>query len=128
MLARIPKAAYNSDTKRTLCSRSKDLYTPIKLTSIPISLTYGTFESHLLTDPSSFEEPLLDSFINVIVKEDGEAISVMQEGLAAVDSTTTTSTGMETDVEEETASTRTVERCIQNAKDRRLEIMKVLKI
>jgi exosome complex component RRP43 len=36
---------------------------------------------HLLADPTSFEEPMLDSVISIVVGEDGGLISVNQLGL-----------------------------------------------
>jgi exosome complex component RRP43 len=40
--------------------------------------------SHILADPASFEEPLLDAFITVILNEDGDLNSIAQSGLATV--------------------------------------------
>ena len=35
---------------------------------------------HTLSDPSSFEEPLLDTKISTILDEKGELVSVLQSG------------------------------------------------
>lgn len=121
-LARLPKATYNPDTKRTLCSREPSSYMSLELTSRPLSLTFGTFENSLLADPSAFEEPLVTSFITVVVDEKGEMINVIQEGLAAVGDHSG-------DVNmDESASSRTIQKCIEGARVRRLELLKVLKI
>lgn len=37
--------------------------------------------THILADPSSFEEPLLDTTVSVVTDEDGHLISVNQLGL-----------------------------------------------
>ena len=44
------------------------------------------FRSHILADPTSFEEPLLDTSISVIVDEHNELISVSQLGLGSTQS------------------------------------------
>lgn len=124
-LASLPKATYNSDTKKTTCSRDRSLYSLLKLTSRPTSLTYGTFENSLLADPSAFEEPLLSSSISVILNENGDMMSVTQEGLAAVDGSADTDTNMDGD--ETSASSSTIQRCIEGAQRRHLELLKVLK-
>lgn len=40
--------------------------------------------THILADPTSFEEPLLDTTISVVVDESGGLTSVMQLGLGIV--------------------------------------------
>jgi len=114
----LPQATYNLDTQKTLCSRSENLKKPLRLLSRPISLTYGTFERNLLADPSAFEEPLLDSTINVVVDEKGVVGSVLQEGLGL----SASGDGGES------SSEKLIERCIRNAKERRRALLKVLKI
>lgn len=41
--------------------------------------------THVLTDPTSFEEPLLDTTFTVTVDENGGLVSVVQLGLASQD-------------------------------------------
>jgi exosome complex RNA-binding protein Rrp42 (RNase PH superfamily) len=105
-----------------------ELSKPLTLLSRPISLTYGTFETEtarsLLADPNAFEEPLLGASVNVIVDEKGVVGSVLQEGIGI---------GMEGGEDTEmdggmSSSTRMVEKCIQGAKERRLDLLRVLKI
>ena len=38
----------------------------------------------MLADPTSFEEPLLDTSVSVVIDDEGGLISVMQLGLGAV--------------------------------------------
>lgn len=40
--------------------------------------------THILADPTSFEEPLLDTTISVVIDESGGLTSVMQLGLGIV--------------------------------------------
>ncbi|KAF8513141.1 ribosomal protein S5 domain 2-type protein, partial [Hysterangium stoloniferum] len=80
---RLPKATYNEDTTRTICSRKVTI--PLQLQSLPLSASFGIFDSsHLLSDPTSFEEPLLETFITVVMDEKGSLSSVIQSGLATV--------------------------------------------
>ena len=44
------------------------------------NLTYIAYRSRLLTDPTSFEEPLLATTITVVVDEQNQLISVAQYG------------------------------------------------
>jgi len=46
-----------------------------------IWLIVKSSRSHILSDPTSFEEPLLDSTLSVIVGDNGELISASQLGL-----------------------------------------------
>lgn len=38
--------------------------------------------THILSDPTAFEEPLLDTTLSVVVDNDGELVSVTQLGLS----------------------------------------------
>lgn len=42
--------------------------------------------THVLADPTAFEEPLLDTTFTVVVDENEDTISVMQLGLGVVGS------------------------------------------
>ncbi|KAB5594156.1 Exosome complex component RRP43 [Ceratobasidium theobromae] len=64
--AQIPVATYDPEAERTTCSRIERV--PLVLTHMPITISFGVFDrTHLISDPSSFEEPLLDASINVII-------------------------------------------------------------
>ncbi|KAF8916305.1 ribosomal protein S5 domain 2-type protein [Mucidula mucida] len=74
----LPKATYNEDTLRTTCSRKT--LSPLQLSSLPISMSFGIFDSHVFPDPTSFEEPLLDTSISVVIDDKGKICSVSQIG------------------------------------------------
>ncbi|KAI0355465.1 ribosomal protein S5 domain 2-like protein [Trametes cingulata] len=79
----LPKATYNEETKRTICSRK--VREPLQIGRLPTSFSFGIFDgTHLLADPTSFEEPLLDTTISVVIDESGGLTSVMQLGLGVV--------------------------------------------
>ncbi|KAI0638638.1 ribosomal protein S5 domain 2-type protein [Trametes polyzona] len=79
----LPKATYNEETKRTICSRK--VREPLQIGRLPTSFSFGIFDgTHLLADPTSFEEPLLDTTVSVVVDESGGLTSVMQLGLGVV--------------------------------------------
>ncbi|KIJ49546.1 hypothetical protein M422DRAFT_59277 [Sphaerobolus stellatus SS14] len=83
---RLPKATYNEETGRTTCSRK--ITEPLQLGTLPFSASFGIFDSaHLLADPTSFEEPLIETFITIIVNEDGSLNSVTQSGPASIGNT-----------------------------------------
>ncbi|KAI9057666.1 ribosomal protein S5 domain 2-like protein [Trametes sanguinea] len=80
---RLPKATYYEDTKRTICSRK--VMEPLQIGRLPASFSFGIFDgTHILADPTSFEEPLLDTTISVVIDENGGLTSVMQLGLGIV--------------------------------------------
>jgi exosome complex component RRP43 len=79
--------------------------TPLVISRSPISMSFGIFDSYanprisfvdsqriifcslyLLADPTSFEEPMLDTVISIVVGDDGELISVNQLGLGVTGS------------------------------------------
>lgn len=94
--ARLPKATYDEERNTTICSRQDT--SSLNIQDIPISMTFGVFDSyvhlgrvclpvstcvsrtHVIADPTSFEEPLLDSSVTVILQGD-DATSVSQGGL-----------------------------------------------
>ncbi|KII94776.1 hypothetical protein PLICRDRAFT_693108 [Plicaturopsis crispa FD-325 SS-3] len=76
----LPEAVYDEDTHRTLCSRKTKH--PLKIGRTPMSSSFGIFDStHVLADPTSFEEPLLDTTLSIITDETGSLVSVSQLGL-----------------------------------------------
>ncbi|KAK0190356.1 ribosomal protein S5 domain 2-like protein [Armillaria mellea] len=83
-MPKLPKATYNEDTGRTTCSRK--VMTPLQIERLPIALSFGVFDSsRILPDPTSFEEPLLDTTISVVIDEKGQLISISQVGTDSQD-------------------------------------------
>ncbi|KAI0371452.1 ribosomal protein S5 domain 2-like protein [Pilatotrama ljubarskyi] len=79
----LPKATYNEETKRTICSRK--IREPLQIGRLPTSFSFGIFDgTHILADPTSFEEPLLDTTVSVVIDESGGLTSVMQLGLGII--------------------------------------------
>ncbi|KIM22946.1 hypothetical protein M408DRAFT_332623, partial [Serendipita vermifera MAFF 305830] len=82
---RLPKAVYDEERNTTFCSREETVSLGIQ--KVPVSMTFGVFDSyHVISDPNSFEEPLLDSTVTVVLLGD-EAISVSQGGLGLAQKT-----------------------------------------
>ncbi|KAI0694371.1 ribosomal protein S5 domain 2-like protein [Cerioporus squamosus] len=80
---RLPKATYDEDRHRTVCSRK--IREPLQIGRLPTSYSFGIFDgTYILADPTSFEEPLLDTTVSVVVDENGGLTSVMQLGLGIV--------------------------------------------
>ncbi|TBU28684.1 ribosomal protein S5 domain 2-like protein [Dichomitus squalens] len=81
---RLPKARYDEDRQQTICSRK--VKEPLQIGRLPTSFSFGIFDgAHILADPTSFEEPLLDTSVSVVVDDAGGLISVMQLGLGTAD-------------------------------------------
>jgi exosome complex component RRP43 len=78
--------------------------TRLPLTKKPVSMSFGLFNSYewlfhvdplsltsclhsnkscVLADPTSFEEPLLDTTVTIVVGDDNELLSVSQVGLGS---------------------------------------------
>ncbi|KAF9782995.1 ribosomal protein S5 domain 2-like protein [Thelephora terrestris] len=103
--ARLPKAVYHEETNHVTCSRK--LREPLSLSGTPLASTFGVFDSsHLLADPTAFEEPLLETTVTIITDNGGRLLSTSQLGQYLPP---------EMDVLSE---------CITNAKSRTTEIMK----
>jgi len=78
----LPQVTFDEESGRTRCSRK--IKTPLQISRTPISMSFGIFDSmHILADPTSFEEPLLDTALSVIVDEHDSLISVTQLGLSS---------------------------------------------
>ncbi|KNZ72693.1 Exosome complex exonuclease RRP43 [Termitomyces sp. J132] len=77
----LPKATYDEETGRTICTRKSKV--PLQIARTPIAMSFGVFNSTtLLADPTSFEEPLLDTTVSVILDADsGDLISAIQLGI-----------------------------------------------
>ncbi|GAB1519547.1 hypothetical protein RhiTH_002615 [Rhizoctonia solani] len=90
--ARIPVPTYDLDTGRTTCSRTETL--PLALTHMPVTISFGIFDrAHLISDPSSFEEPLLDAAITVTIDVSSGALGgINQVGFSAPSATLETIT------------------------------------
>ncbi|KAI0340831.1 hypothetical protein BDW22DRAFT_1378258 [Trametopsis cervina] len=79
----LPKATFNEDTGRTTCSRKQKQ--PLQLGRLPISMSFGMFDStHLLSDLTAFEEQLVDTTYTITLGVDGGIISVTQLGVSLV--------------------------------------------
>ena len=74
------------------------------------SLNYGDGSAHILSDPTAFEEPLLDSTISVVLgsSNDDNVILVSQHGVSA------------------TGKDNTLSVCIRMAKERKKKLVQVL--
>ena len=102
LTARLPKARYDPDRQQTICSRK--IREPLQIGRLPTSFSFGVFDgyvsqpcsaghassnvtqrsrTHVLADPTSFEEPSLDTSVSVVIDDAGGLISVMQLGLGA---------------------------------------------
>jgi len=76
---RLPKATYHEETNHVTCSRK--LREPLSLSGILVSSSFGIFDaSHTLADPTAFEEPLLETTVNVITDGEGHLLSINQLG------------------------------------------------
>lgn len=124
VLATLPKTTYDEDTGRTTCSRKIRL--PLQLERNFASASFGVLEpsvflnslpcapcyscttprSHVLLDPTAFEEPLMDIALTVIVDDRGQLISISESGDAI--------------------SQETLLQCIGRAKERALQLQKLL--
>ncbi|GLB44420.1 putative 3' exoribonuclease family, domain 1 [Lyophyllum shimeji] len=104
----LPKATFDEETGRTTCSRS--IKEPLQITRTPVSMSFGIFDSTtLLTDPTSFEEPLLDTTISVVVDStSGALLSASQLGIDA------------------TAAQDMLQTCITAAAQRRHDLRKIV--
>ncbi|KAF8318120.1 hypothetical protein DL93DRAFT_2225871 [Clavulina sp. PMI_390] len=94
---RLPKATYNTDTQRTTVSRTEFIPLALNRSRIPYPFTFGTFTPStstsatsgtktgpiMLADPSAFEEPLLQSTVNVCLLSSGAICSTTQVGPTA---------------------------------------------
>jgi len=103
----LPKATFNEESGRTTCLQN--IKVPLQIARMPVSMSFGIFDSaYILADPTSFEEPLLDSTLSVIVGQQGDLISVAQLGLGVA------------------GSGDTLTQCIAAAKERRSHLDKLL--
>ncbi|KZT60824.1 ribosomal protein S5 domain 2-like protein [Calocera cornea HHB12733] len=105
----LPKARWDEDKRRVVCSRKERV--PLQVKNLPIPSTFGVFDGqHLLADPSAFEEPLLDTIVTVTVDDAGR-IRVQLAGPACVG-------GVD--------GLKVVGQCVQAARARRKEVLGVL--
>ncbi|PPQ81479.1 hypothetical protein CVT24_001438 [Panaeolus cyanescens] len=112
---KLPEATYNPETGATLCSRAKPR-SPLALTSIdtlPVASSFGIFNSkHILPDTTSFEEPLCQSSISVVLAAKGKIVALTQYGSVTLMNA------------EEGSEQDALKLCIEKAKKRREVIMK----
>jgi exosome complex component RRP43 len=106
LIARLPKARYEEHTGLTLCSRKESEKVPLQIETTPFAMSFGVFDgcvldvhfsthypwsitnsTHILSDPSAFEEPLLDDTLTIVMDQNGDFISVSHvgEGLQSKD-------------------------------------------
>ncbi|KAL1738587.1 ribosomal protein S5 domain 2-type protein, partial [Schizophyllum fasciatum] len=82
---RLPRAKYDEDTGKVTCSRH-DLV-PLALNNLPVAMSFGVFNNvAILSDLTSFEEPLMDTTVTVILGQDEGVLSVSQAGMGGGDS------------------------------------------
>jgi exosome complex component RRP43 len=85
---RLPEARFDEESGRTVCSGK--IKVPLQIARAPVSMSFGIFDStYILVDPTSFEEPLLDTTLSVVVDEKSNLISITQLGLGVVGSADT---------------------------------------
>ncbi|KAH6915988.1 ribosomal protein S5 domain 2-type protein [Coprinopsis sp. MPI-PUGE-AT-0042] len=78
---RLPKARYEEHSGLTLCSRKESEKIPLIIETTPFAMTFGVFDgTHILSDPSAFEEPLLDDTLTIVMDQNGDFISVSHIG------------------------------------------------
>ncbi|PAV21441.1 ribosomal S5 domain 2 [Pyrrhoderma noxium] len=106
---RLPKARYDVDLAQTLCTRKEKI--PLQLNRTPLAYSFGIYDStNILSDPTSFEEPLLDATLSIIVDENGDLLSILQSG--------PNSNGVE----------KTISHCISSAKQRRKDLKEIMNV
>ncbi|KAL1712863.1 ribosomal protein S5 domain 2-type protein [Schizophyllum commune] len=77
---RLPRTKYDEDTGKVICSRHDRV--PLTLTNLPIAMSFGVFNGDtIMSDLTSFEEPLMDTNVTVILGQDGGVLSVTQAGM-----------------------------------------------
>ncbi|KAF8626422.1 hypothetical protein AX15_004884 [Amanita polypyramis BW_CC] len=111
----LPKATFNEESEKTTCSRQDKVKLEIDGSRLPVSMSFGIFDStYILSDPTAFEEPLLDSTISVVLgsSNDDNVTLVSQHGSSVI----STATG------ENDALTV----CARAAKERKKSLMRVL--
>ncbi|KAF8733958.1 hypothetical protein AX14_003527 [Amanita brunnescens Koide BX004] len=83
----LPKPTFDEESGRTICSRQEKVALEIDSGRIPISMSFGVFDStHVFADLTAFEEPLLDSTISIVLdaSEDDNVISLSQQGSSEI--------------------------------------------
>ncbi|KAK1221075.1 hypothetical protein PQX77_016122 [Marasmius sp. AFHP31] len=122
----LPQATYDEITGRTICSPPTSKSKPgVRLqldeSRLPIGLSFGLFGGkHVIADPTSFEEPLLDTSISVVIDGRGKLSSVNQVGVGVL---TSDEEDMEVDSSQQKHTTTTSRddallKCIALAKKR----------
>ncbi|KAH7910716.1 ribosomal protein S5 domain 2-type protein [Hygrophoropsis aurantiaca] len=110
--ATLPVASFDEESGRVTCSRKNRSSLQLQAARIPFSASFGIVEASrpcVLSDPTSFEEPLLDTTLSVITDARGELISVSELG-----------------VDGGTGEQSILAQCIPEAKKRRAQIQKYL--
>jgi exosome complex component RRP43 len=76
------KHRYRSPVRRYQCPLASLIRCVFSLFVLQLVINV-VFRARILADPTSFEEPLLDTSVSVVVDEKGSLISVTQLGLAS---------------------------------------------
>lgn len=106
---------------RTPLAYSFGIYDSCVSKNFPPSILVPTFfhavnidtvphRTNILSDPTSFEEPLLDATLSIIVDENGDLLSILQSG--------PNSNGVE----------KTISHCISSAKQRRKDLKEIMNV
>ncbi|KDQ15468.1 hypothetical protein BOTBODRAFT_158330 [Botryobasidium botryosum FD-172 SS1] len=101
---RIPVPTFDEEAGTTICSRVNKV--SLTITRTPLSASFAVFDgTHLLADPSAFEEPLIETSVTVVVDEHGELASVTQVGVGSL-----------------AGGSQSMSECIKAAKQRRRQL------
>ncbi|KAF7432632.1 hypothetical protein PC9H_004574 [Pleurotus ostreatus] len=80
----LPQATFDDISGRTTCSRKTQI--PLKILRSPSSMSFGIFDGSLLiADPTSFEEPLLDATLTIVLDENDQVLQTTQLGSGVVE-------------------------------------------
>ncbi|PFH48998.1 hypothetical protein AMATHDRAFT_148629 [Amanita thiersii Skay4041] len=78
---RLPKATFDEEAEHAVCSRNEKSPLAIERTRLPIAMSFGIFDSsRIFSDPTTFEQPLLDAQLSVVLDPQGDIIVTSQIG------------------------------------------------
>lgn len=84
--SKISKCPYRSPERQYPCHLVSSIRGYHGLLPCTTQLTLQTLSTYILADPTSFEEPLLDTTLSIVVDQQGALISVTQLGLGVTGS------------------------------------------
>ncbi|KAJ3293431.1 Exosome complex component RRP43 [Borealophlyctis nickersoniae] len=103
---RLPKATFYDTESTVRATEEKSI--PLKLNLMPIASTFGIFDGqYVISDPTDEEESLLSSQMSVILDENGVRCGMLKAGGMAM-------------------AKQTMDDCIRAARERNLDVLKVL--